>query len=136
MFLRGSRSDFYSNTTPLHCPVHYMVHFEGKDAEAQSLYERCQEIQEKALGPEHPSLAITLNNRVLLTPVALTTPLLCFPLTLQGKYPEADRLFLRAIEIWEKALGPEHPNVALPLNNRAMLLTKKVRAQEMLLEIS
>ena len=36
-----------------------MVHFEGKDAEAQPLHERCQEIQEKALGPEHPSLAIT-----------------------------------------------------------------------------
>ena len=43
----------------LRCPVHYMVHFEGKDAEAQPLHERCQEIQQKALGPEHPSLAIT-----------------------------------------------------------------------------
>ena len=43
----------------LRCPVHYVVHFEGKDAEAQPLRERCQEILEKALGPEHPSLTIT-----------------------------------------------------------------------------
>lgn len=36
---------------------------QGKYAEAEPLYEKCQVIQEKALGPEHPELAATLNNR-------------------------------------------------------------------------
>ena len=30
----------------------------------------------------------------------------------QGKYAEAEPLYRRALAIWEKALGPEHPNVA------------------------
>ena len=37
--------------------------FQGKFAEAERLYERCQAIDEKVLGPEHPDLAIMLNNR-------------------------------------------------------------------------
>ena len=44
------------------------------------------------------------------------------PTYIQGKYAEAEPLYARAIEIWEKALGPEHPNVATVLNNRAGLL--------------
>ncbi|CAN0139752.1 unnamed protein product, partial [Scytosiphon promiscuus] len=37
----------------------------------------------------------------------------------QGKFAEAELLYTRATEIWETALGPEHPNVATALNNRA-----------------
>ena len=37
--------------------------FQGKYAEAEPLYERCQAIVEKVLGPDHPSLATTLSNR-------------------------------------------------------------------------
>lgn len=37
--------------------------FQGKYAEAEPLYERCQAIQEKTLGPKHPKFAATLNNR-------------------------------------------------------------------------
>ncbi|CAN0453882.1 unnamed protein product, partial [Ectocarpus fasciculatus] len=40
----------------------------------------------------------------------------------QGKYDEADPLYLRAIEIGEKTLGPDHPGLATWLNNRAELL--------------
>ena len=36
---------------------------QGKYAEAEPLYEQCQRIKEKVLGPEHPSLAATLNSR-------------------------------------------------------------------------
>lgn len=36
---------------------------QGKHDEAELLFERCQAIQEKVLGPEHPGLAITLANR-------------------------------------------------------------------------
>jgi tetratricopeptide (TPR) repeat protein len=39
----------------------------------------------------------------------------------QGHYEKAEPLFSRAMEILEKALGPEHPNVAVGLNNLAQL---------------
>ena len=39
---------------------------QGKYGEAGPLYERCQAIEEKVLGPEHPSLATTLGNRARL----------------------------------------------------------------------
>lgn len=44
----------------------------------------------------------------------------------QGKFAEADTLFLRSIAIEEKALGPDHPSLAISLNNRAELLAKQV----------
>ncbi|CAB1113777.1 unnamed protein product [Ectocarpus sp. CCAP 1310/34] len=43
-----------------------------------------------------------------------------------GKFAEAEPLYRRATEIWETALGPEHPHVATALNNRAGLLIKQV----------
>lgn len=58
----------------------------------------------------------------------MTTPLLCDPLTHQGKCAEADSLYLRAIEIWEMTFGPEHLNVASALNKRAELLETQVRS--------
>ena len=39
----------------------------------------------------------------------------------QGKYAVAEPLFKRALAIWDKALGPEHPQVALSLNNLVLL---------------
>ena len=43
----------------------------------------------------------------------------------QGKYEEAQPYFERAVAIWEKSLGPEHPQVATGLNNLGVLLTGK-----------
>ena len=39
----------------------------------------------------------------------------------QGKYAEADSLYLRVIDMMEKALGPDHPNIGVCLHNRALL---------------
>ncbi len=39
-----------------------------------------------------------------------------------GRYAEAEPLYRRALAIHEKALGPEHPDVATDLNNLAELL--------------
>ena len=39
----------------------------------------------------------------------------------QGRYAEAEPLYKRSLAIWEKALGPDHPDVALSLNNLADL---------------
>ncbi|CAN0527328.1 unnamed protein product, partial [Laminaria digitata] len=40
---------------------------------------------------------------------------------MQCKFEEADPLYLRAIEIGEKTLGPDHPSLATRLNNRGLL---------------
>ena len=47
-------------------------------------------------------------------------------ITFQGNLEQADPLYLRAIEIAEKTLGPDHPELATCLNNRAMLLESQV----------
>ena len=54
-----------------------------------------------------------------LQPATTISPLL---LQAQGKYDEAEPLYRRAIEIGEKALGKDHPNVAIRYNNLASLL--------------
>lgn len=45
----------------------------------------------------------------------------------QGKFDEAERLYERGQGIRERVLGPDHPDVADSLNNRADLLERKVR---------
>ncbi|HZU03769.1 MAG TPA: tetratricopeptide repeat protein, partial [Ktedonobacteraceae bacterium] len=40
-------------------------------------------------------------------------------------YNEAEPLFQRALRIWEQLLGPEHPNVAYPLNDLATLYVEQ-----------
>jgi len=81
---------------------------EGKYAEAIPLAERALAIREKALGPEHPSVAAALNNLALLYES-------------QGRYAQAEPLYKRALAIYEKALGPQHPDIASSLNNLAAL---------------
>ncbi len=52
----------------------------------------------------------------------------------QGRYAEAEPLYQRALPIFEKALGPEHPDVAQSLENYAALLRETERedkAEEM-----
>ncbi len=48
----------------------------------------------------------------------------------QGRYAEAEPLQKRALAIWEKALRPEHPNVAQSLENYAAVLRKTGRTTE------
>ena len=57
----------------------------------------------------------------------LSSNFACFVTILQAqmKLAEAEPLYQRAITIREKALGPDHPQVATGLNNLALLL--KVR---------
>jgi tetratricopeptide (TPR) repeat protein len=50
--------------------------------------------------------------------------------TTQGRYAEAEPLYKRSLAIWEKALGPDHPNVAMSLNNLALLYRATKREKE------
>jgi tetratricopeptide (TPR) repeat protein len=80
----------------------------GRYPEALSLAQRALEIDEKALGPEHPDTAVSLNNLAGLYDAS-------------GAFEKALPLYQRALKIREKALGPEHPDTATSLNNLAAL---------------
>jgi CHAT domain-containing protein/tetratricopeptide (TPR) repeat protein len=71
-------------------------------------FKRALAIWEKALGPDHPDVAMSLNNLALLYQA-------------QGVYGKAEPLHERALAICEKVLGHNHPNVATSLNNLALL---------------
>jgi tetratricopeptide (TPR) repeat protein len=76
---------------------------------ARLLLERALAVREKALGPEHPATATSLNNLALL-------------LHAKGDLAGARPLLERALAIREKALGPEHPDTATSLNDLASVL--------------
>jgi len=71
---------------------------EGRYTDAETSWLAALE-QAKKFGDEDTRLATSLNNLALLY-------------SEQDRYAEAEPLARRALEIWEKALGPEHPNVA------------------------
>ena len=85
--------------------------------EAQLLYRRALELNERDLGPEHPNVAISLNN-------------LAEALRLSGKNEEAESLFRRALRIDERVLGPQSPTVATVVNNLAKVLRDTNRRAE------
>ena len=86
-------------------------YFHGRAAysRAEKLSRAALAIRERALGPEHPGTATSLNNLALL-------------LHDQGDLAGAQPLFERALAIFERAPGPEHPGTATSLNNLAHLL--------------
>jgi CHAT domain-containing protein/tetratricopeptide (TPR) repeat protein len=89
----------------------------GRYAEAEPLYKRSLAIREKALGPDHPDVAASLNNLALLYDQ-------------QGRSVDAEPLYKKALAIWEKTLGPDHPDVATSLNNLALLYDAQGRYAE------
>ena len=128
-----------------------LYYFQGKYDEAEPLFKRALAIAEKALGKDHPAVATSLNGLALLydsqgkydeaEPLYQAgtgnsrespwkRPSRCGDLSLdslavlydsEGKYAEAEPLHKRALGIWEKALGKDHPRVATSLNNLALL---------------
>jgi tetratricopeptide (TPR) repeat protein len=84
----------------------------GEYARAEPLYRRALAIDEKTLGPDHPTVATVLSNLAAL-------------LQDRGDYAGAEPLLRRALAIYEKALGLDHPDVATALNNLAALLEEK-----------
>ncbi len=86
-------------------------------SQVEDLYRRALAIQEKALGPDHPSVATTLNNLAAL-------------LDQQGKYGDSEPLQRRSLEILEKALGPLHPDTAATLTTLAVSLDRQGKLVE------
>jgi hypothetical protein len=80
--------------------------------EAEPLYRRALAIDEQAYGPDHPRVAIPLNNLALL-------------LQARSRLGEAEVLSRRHLEILLKfthSTGHEHPNLRAAINNYESLL--------------
>lgn len=86
-------------------------------AQAEPLLTRGTALLEKALGAEHPLLALALT--------WLGTLYLY-----QGRYAEAEPLLARTLAIREKALPPDDPQLAVSLNNLGELRRNQGRYRE------
>ena len=83
----------------------------------EPLMRRALAIDETSYGPDHPNVAIRLNNLAQL-------------LQATNRLAEAEPLMRRALAIDEKSYGPDHPDVAIDLNNLAQLLQATNRLAE------
>src|SRR5271157_3872633 len=95
----------------------YYLNERARYAEAEPLMRRALAINEKALGPEHPYVASSLNNLAQL-------------LKATNRLAEAEPLMRQALAIDEHSYGPDRPEVARDLNNLASLLRATNRQGE------
>jgi len=86
-------------------------------AQAETLKRRALAIAETSYGPDHPNVAIPLNNLSEL-------------LRKTNRHAEGEPLMRRALAIDERSYGPDHPDVAIDLNNLALLLQTTNRLAE------
>ena len=77
--------------------------------DARRLLERALAIDEAAYGPDHPDVAVRLNNLATIRKDL-------------GQPEEARSLQERALAITEAAYGPDHPDVAVRQSNLALIL--------------
>jgi tetratricopeptide (TPR) repeat protein len=80
----------------------------GAYEKAEPLYQQALQIARKALGPDHPETATSLNNLAELYRE-------------MRAYEKAEPLYQQALQIVRKALGPEHPETAAILENLGLL---------------
>jgi len=78
-------------------------------AEAKAHYERALKIGEASYGPDHPNVAVGLNN-------------LGSVLKALGDLEGAKAHYERALKIDEASYSPDHPNVAIRVNNLGSVL--------------
>src|SRR5467141_734943 len=90
---------------------------QGKLDEAEKMYQRALQAKEKALGPDHTSILLTVNNLGLLYAD-------------QGKLDEAEKMYQRALQGKEKALGPDHTSTLLTVNNLGNLYANQGKLDE------
>jgi len=78
-------------------------------SEAKAVFERAVGISKRVYGPDHPTVAVSVNN-------------LGSVLKALGDLLGAKALYERALEIDKASYGPEHPKVAVRFNNLGSVL--------------
>jgi tetratricopeptide (TPR) repeat protein len=107
--------------------------FQGRYEDAEPLLLQALELRKRLLGGDHRDVAQSLNHLALLYYFSNLAVLYHF----QGKYEDAELLYLQALELLKRLLGENHPNVATlllaglyPLNNLAELYRSQRRYAE------
>jgi tetratricopeptide (TPR) repeat protein len=83
-----------------------LEHARGNYAAGEPAARRSVELRERALGPDHPS-------------VAADVAALAAIIDGQGRYEEAEALYERALATFERVHGPDHYEIAVNVNNLA-----------------
>eukprot|EP00741_Cyanophora_paradoxa_P019219 tig00000215_g18555.t1 len=86
-----------------------LLHKMGRASEGIQFLKEALRLRKKALGPEHPNVAVEMQNLANL-------------LHTQGDYAAARPMYEEALRVHRKALGPEHLYVAGTMQNLAILL--------------
>ncbi len=89
----------------------------GATTEIESLYRRALSIQDRALGRDHPSTALTLNN-------------LGGMLALRGDFAQAEQTQRAALTTMEKVFGEQHPDTAAVLTSLSIALDRQGKIAE------
>lgn len=74
----------------------------------EQLYQQALQVKRQSFGPEHPTVAASLNGLANLYYE-------------QGRYAEAEPLYQQALQMRECLLGPDHPDLVSSLNGLAKL---------------
>jgi tetratricopeptide (TPR) repeat protein/predicted Ser/Thr protein kinase len=94
-----------------------LANSEGKYDEAREYQAQALALRERSLGPNHPSVALTLSSLGLIAQS-------------NGDYDDAREYLERALIIYEKALGPNHPRVASTLGSFGTLMGRQGKYEE------
>ena len=94
-----------------------VLRLEGRNTEASRSYEQALGLKERALGRDHPDVAISEEN-------------LAISLQDSGRLDEALLHMDRAIAILTSGLGAGHPELAVALSNRGELLNQLSRPRD------
>lgn len=90
---------------------------QGKQKEAEKMYQRALAGYEKTLGPNHTSTRDTVNKLGLVYAD-------------QAKLEEAERMYQRALEGYEEVLGREHPDTLTTVNHLGSVLSDQGKYEE------
>jgi CHAT domain-containing protein/Tfp pilus assembly protein PilF len=89
----------------------------GATTEIENMYRRALSIQDRTLGREHPSTALTLNN-------------LGGMLALRGDFAQAEQMQRAALATMEKVFGEQHPDTAAVLTSLSIALDRQGKIAE------
>jgi CHAT domain-containing protein/Flp pilus assembly protein TadD len=89
----------------------------GIVTEIEGMYRRALAIQDRSLGREHPSTALTLNN-------------LGGVLALRGDFAQAEQMQRAALGTMEKVFGEQHPDTAAVLTSLSLALDRQGKIAE------
>jgi tetratricopeptide (TPR) repeat protein len=104
-------------------PPSWYYHELGRDKEAEPLLNRALAIQQKALRRSGASPLTDQNVAIVLAPLATIY-------RDQGRYADAEKLYLQALALKEKWFGRDHFTLAPHLNDLALLYRKLGRYAE------